>query len=268
MEFGTDVAIPQELRPCLSAAARQAHQSGEALTLTKTNWRALAELHASVRVSEKVDKLLRFVAEKCERPGVVIRISGDDCPIADCKDMSELYQYVEYLIERKLLKGYPDEQSDSVTAYAPTIEGWQTIEPSLSPGGIPGRCFVAISFDEELNEAYLVGLKPAIEIDCRFKCVCLRDGVPKPSGITDRILSEIRLAQFVVADFTGQKQSVYFEAGFAKGLGRKVIWTCREDERDKLHFDTKHLGHVFWRTPDDLRVKLAESIRANIIEPA
>lgn len=125
-----------------------------------------------------------------------------------------------------------------------------------------------MSFDGALDEAYLIGMKPAIEVDCRLKCVCLRDGAPKPTGITDRILSEIRLAQFVVADFTGQNQGVYFEAGYAKGLGREIIWTCRADEIGKLHFDTKHLGHVLWKTPEDLRERLADSIRANIINPA
>ena len=91
--------------------------------------------------------------------------------------------------------------------------------------------------------------------------------MPNPTGITDRILSEIRLAGFVVAGFTGQNQGVYFEAGFARGLGRDVIWTCHADEVNKLHFDTKHLGHVLWRDPPDLRRKLADSIRANIIRP-
>ncbi len=72
-------------------------------------------------------------------------------------------------------------------------------------------------------------------------------------GITDRIMSEIRLAQFVVADFTGQRGGVYFEAGFARGLGREVVWACREDELEKgVHFDIKHFGHVVWKTPTDL----------------
>jgi hypothetical protein len=37
-----------------------------------------------------------------------------------------------------------------------------------------------------------------------------------------------------------------------------------------LHFDTKHLGHVVWKdaSASDLRVKLEESIRANIITRA
>ena len=88
--------------------------------------------------------------------------------------------------------------------------------------------------------------------------------------ISDRVLAEIQRAEFVIADFTGQRQSVYFEAGFARGLGRQVIWCCRHDDVPNLHFDTKHLGHVVWKdaSASDLRVKLEESIRANIITRA
>lgn len=120
-----------------------------------------------------------------------------------------------------------------------------------------------MSFDPSMDGAYRAGIKPAIE-ECGFTAICLKDLVPN-EGITDRIMSEIRLSQFVVADFTGQRGGVYFEAGFARGLGREVIWACREDELDKVHFDIKHFGHVVWKTPADLRAKLAESIRANVI---
>jgi len=46
----------------------------------------------------------------------------------------------------------------------------------------------------------------------------------------------------VVADYTGQVNGVYFEAGFALGLGLKVVPTCREDEISKLHFNIKDLN--------------------------
>ncbi len=36
--------------------------------------------------------------------------------------------------------------------------------------------------------------------------------------------------RFMIADFTGHRGGVYFEAGFAHGLGIPVIWTCREDQ--------------------------------------
>jgi nucleoside 2-deoxyribosyltransferase len=80
--------------------------------------------------------------------------------------------------------------------------------------------------------------------------------------ICDRMLAEIRKAHIVVADFTEHKHGVYFEAGFARALGREVFWTCRDDHMAATHFDTDHYQHVVWSTPADLRAKLSEKIMA------
>jgi hypothetical protein len=53
--------------------------------------------------------------------------------------------------------------------------------------------------------------------------------------IDDEIIAEIRRSAFLVADFTGHRQNVYFETGFAIGLARQVVWTCRKDEIKDLH---------------------------------
>jgi hypothetical protein len=39
-----------------------------------------------------------------------------------------------------------------------------------------------------------------------------------------------------------------WEAGFAEGLGRPVIYTCRQEEwkERKVHFDTNHLATIIW----------------------
>ncbi|MGD2109810.1 MAG: hypothetical protein PVI86_10495 [Phycisphaerae bacterium] len=44
--------------------------------------------------------------------------------------------------------------------------------------------------------------------------------------IIDRIITDIRKAPFVVADLRNNNQGVYYEAGFAQGLGREVIFCC------------------------------------------
>jgi hypothetical protein len=71
-------------------------------------------------------------------------------------------------------------------------------------------------------------------------------------GITDEIMAQIRRSRFVVADYTGQRHNVYFEAGFALGLGLTVIPTCQADENDKLQFDIRHLNTLVWKSPDEL----------------
>ena len=82
--------------------------------------------------------------------------------------------------------------------------------------------------------------------------------------IDDEIIAQIRRSRFVLADFTGHRGGVYFEAGFAKGLNLDVIWTCREDEMDKLHFDIRQYNCIPWN-PDnlsDLKKRITNRIEA------
>ena len=55
-------------------------------------------------------------------------------------------------------------------------------------------------------------------------------------NIGDEIISQIRRSKFLIADFTGLRGGVNFEAGHAMGRGLPVFWTCRRDDLDKLHF--------------------------------
>ena len=63
--------------------------------------------------------------------------------------------------------------------------------------------------------------------------------------IDDEIMASIRASRFVVSDFTGNRGGVYYEAGFAHGLGLPVIFMCREG--DDLHFDIRQYNCIFWK---------------------
>ena len=67
--------------------------------------------------------------------------------------------------------------------------------------------------------------------------------------IDDEIMASIRASRFVVSDFTGNRGGVYYEAGFAHGLGLPVIFMCREG--DELHFDIRQYNCIFWK-PENL----------------
>jgi hypothetical protein len=96
--------------------------------------------------------------------------------------------------------------------------------------------------------------------------------------IDDEIVAEIKRSKFVVADFTSEifeenkvkkaisRGGVYFEAGYAFGLGLPVIWCCRSDLIDLVHFDTRQFAHVVWDTPEDLAKKLYARISAVVGE--
>jgi nucleoside 2-deoxyribosyltransferase len=146
-----------------------------------------------------------------------------------------------------------------------TIKGWEKLEASRTRGGIQGRCFVAMAFSEDMTPAYEQGIVPAVVEDCRLPAPIRVDREEHNEQITDRIIAEIRKAQFVIADFTHHRGGVYYEAGFAGGLGRPVIFTCRQDHLPQAHFDTRQYNHIAWNTPPELRQKLANRIQATIL---
>ena len=76
----------------------------------------------------------------------------------------------------------------------------------------------------------------------------------------------IRRSRFVVADFTGQRGGVYFEAGYALGLGLRVIWLCRDGELKDVHFDTRQYNFLVWKAGEyaDLAKRLQNRIEATL----
>jgi len=117
-----------------------------------------------------------------------------------------------------------------------------------------------MSFSSEHAGIYTEGIEPAV-VEAGYDPFCLK-GIHTNEDINFRIVAEIRKAQIVVADFTGQKNGVYFEAGFARALGKEVYQTCAQAAKDGLHFDTNHFQHTLWNDHGDLKEGLCEKILA------
>jgi hypothetical protein len=66
--------------------------------------------------------------------------------------------------------------------------------------------------------------------------------VPGDYKITDRIIRMIREAHFIVADLTHERPNVYFEIGYARGLGKTVITIARKDT--PIHFDVNDWTYI------------------------
>lgn len=84
--------------------------------------------------------------------------------------------------------------------------------------------------------------------------------------IDDEIIVQIKRSRFIVADFTGHRGGVYYEAGFAKGLGLEVIFTCRNDDMENLHFDIRQYNCIDWAEDKltDFRKKLSNRIERSL----
>ena len=115
-----------------------------------------------------------------------------------------------------------------------------------------------MSFDASMDEAYTLGFDPGIRA-AGYRPFQI-DAKEHINGISDEIQTEIRRSRFLVADYTLLNNGVYFEAGFALGLGLPVIPTCRADQFDKLNFDIRHINTLKWVTPAQLAHDLANRI--------
>ena len=131
------------------------------------------------------------------------------------------------------------------------------------------RVFVAMWFSKEMDEVYDEAIAPAIRA-ARYEPVRV-DREDHIGKIDDEIIAQIRRARFIIADFTAADKEkprggVYYEAGFAYGLGREVIYTCRADFVKALHFDTRQFNHLTWETGkwSDFRKALQFRIERNI----
>lgn len=76
--------------------------------------------------------------------------------------------------------------------------------------------------------------------------------------INPRIESEIRKSAFVIVDVSEPSPNVFFELGFARGCGKDVIVTAREDTQ--LPFDITDIPVLKWENLDQLESRLRKAI--------
>jgi hypothetical protein len=141
-----------------------------------------------------------------------------------------------------------------------TATGWTRVD-ELRPTGARGNtAFVAMSFGDQLKSVFEEGMQPALDA-CDYAAYRV-DLDQFSEKIDDRIVAQIRRAALVIVECTGQRPNVYFEAGFALGLGVPLIWCCRDSDVSTLHFDVRQYPCIFWKDASDLRERLKARIEA------
>ncbi len=97
------------------------------------------------------------------------------------------------------------------------------------------KCFVVMSFKEEYDDVYELGIKKTVEY-CGYECFRLDDD-PGPKHIPERLIHELIEADLVIVDVTEANPNVYYELGISHTLGNKTILLTQSI--DKLPFDIR-----------------------------
>jgi hypothetical protein len=209
---------------------------------------------------EAVDRILLYVANNAEFVGAdVALIPHRDYPIGYAQHHGEFINLIEQIA---VPLGYLHASGkDPITVHVAT-KGWERLQLLRAQRRERRQAFVAMWFKPDMNSAFNEGIVPALEA-CGYKPIRI-DREEHNDKIDDQIIATIRKSGLMVADFTGQRGGVYYEAGFAQGLGVPVVWSCHSDHASSLHFDTRQYNHILWATAAELREKLQARIEATL----
>jgi len=153
------------------------------------------------------------------------------------------------------------EHKGSSNEYSFTVEGWKYLgELQSSKHELP-QAFIAMHFLPKMNKAR-ESIRRAI-IDSGYDERII-DEKEHNNQIVPEIFYEIQRSKFLVADLTGHRNGVYYEAGYAQGLGKEVILTCKDEDFKNRHFDVAQISTIVWKDEDDLYERLTKRIEATV----
>lgn len=246
---------------------------------------------------DKMDIVLLNLERSSEYIGSNIRIIPRfDFPYYHCFDEAELVSILWLLAEDGFVKHH---QRSPTRGLRIARKGYQRLR-ELKKHKDSRQCFVAMWLAPEMNNVFERAIKRGIEYieegenEPRFRALRI-DNKEHTNDINDEIIAEIRRSRFMVCDLTGYRGGVYWEAGFAYGLGLEVIYTCRKDwikaeplkdmkgkvinelsdsngnkieiKKDGIHFDLEHRNRIDWEKtdPKGFEDKLKKRIKAVIV---
>jgi hypothetical protein len=230
--------------------------------VTEQDFKRLAA-DAPSRIPDRARVLLESIVRKTQFLGQQVSMDNETwIVISFAKNWAEFYYLYRYIRDLGWVEGDPSPSGGASLTVTP--KGFEEIDSARCSNLDSDRAFVAMWFpkDKTLDPAFFEGMKPAVEA-AGFQPTRI-DLEQHNEDINDRVKAEIRRSRFVVADFTGHRNGVYFEAGFALGLGLPVIWLCRKDHFAKAHFDTNHYNHIVWEKPEEIRTALEDRIIGTI----
>ena len=226
------------------------------------HWLRRSQAANQVPVLNNIEKLEELVDQDWLPPhstqaNNLVRYIGDRSSLGDYADLNDdavqLIVGIEqpigvpFLARELARKGVC--KSEEIFARL-TLQGWDVydqLKRGLSSGN---KAFIAMPFNKsDLDNTILPIAKNAAR-SCGFRLDRV-DDQPKPGIIDVQIRVAIQESRFLIVDLTYQNLGAYWEAGYAEGMGKPVIYTVRVDHDNEVHFDTAHLSRVIWR-PDEL----------------
>ncbi len=214
-------------------------------------------------LDEQFTNLIQYLGDNAKTPDKPVSIFKDRFSSTVGSVAGEGANYIINYLEKQGLiqKGT---SNATITSLILTPEGWERYG-QITRGYIKtNKVFMAMKYDDSVLIGAYKFFQDAVK-NTGFKLNIL-DEVLKAGLIDDQLRVNIRQAKFILADLTYSNAGEYWEAGYAEGLGKQVIYLCEKShwEANKTHFDINHHTTVVWSLStieEDIR-KLKATIRA------
>ncbi len=159
-----------------------------------------------------------------------------------------LYLVFDYLrdasghVAGERLRGTPDEHTAAVIKITPA--GWHALQT-----GRAQSTFIAVATAPKLRmeAVWSEVIVPAIE-EAGYRPT--RAEGQDEKGMGDAAIARIRRCCLLVVDVTWARETAYYEAGLANGLGLPVIWTVRDHQAQETQGDIGQYGPLVWSEQD------------------
>lgn len=123
------------------------------------------------------------------------------------------------------------------------------------------ECFVVMQFTDEFNMLYEEVIKPTCE-SFGFRVVRADDSYTSGLIIED-ITRSIREASVVIADITPDNPNVFYEVGYAHGIGKPTI-LLSDRKRERLPFDISGFRTLFYDNTIGGKSVVEEKLRKHL----
>ncbi len=257
----------KDWRSVLSHHIRKMQKNDEEIDLDDNLVKAILK-KTPPSLNEQINNIILWLGQ-ATRPGELLGIEGKTHQsIMGAINFDGFGFVLDHLKERGFIESSVDPGTARCEGYVKLLfEGWEYYR-ELEKGAIDSRkAFMAMKYgDAELDKIVEDHFAPAVA-ETGFELYRL-DKDPKGGLIDDRLRVEIRNSRFLISDLTHDNSGAYWEAGYAEGLGKPVIYTCKKEkfDEDKSHFDTNHHLTVLWDADniEDAVKSLKATIRATL----
>ncbi len=222
--------------------------------------------------AEQAKNLIRFIGDEFNKTGDKLNSLPDDLfSIIGAPSPQIAGELAIELAHRGLISGNERKTLNtppSILHANLTLDGWEVYEEERRGEFSGDYGFIAMQFGDDVLDNFLrEKVKPSIKEKIGYELIDMRDIAQ--AGIIDNIMrAQIRDAAFVLVDLTHDNPGAYWEAGYAEGLGKPVIYICEQDKfaDAKTHFDTNHCTTVTWLAdkPDHFTSELIATIRRSL----